>query len=67
MPAVVEADETVPAGLLWCPVHHPETNRLTVDAVDPHSKEANVKQCAVRLRHPSTARPDPSSVAEASD
>ncbi|SDQ06969.1 assimilatory nitrate reductase (ferredoxin) precursor [Halopelagius longus] len=49
---VVEADETVPEGMLWCSIHHPATNRLTVPAVDPHSKEPNFKQCAVRLRHP---------------
>ncbi|SFR50410.1 assimilatory nitrate reductase NasA [Halogeometricum limi] len=67
VPAVVDVDETVPTGLLWCSVHHPETNRLTVDAVDPHSKEANVKQCAVRLRHPDERRRDSRAVAEPTD
>jgi len=52
VPAVVERDPAVPAGLVWAPIHHPLTNRLTVDAVDPQSREPNFKQCALRLAPP---------------
>jgi assimilatory nitrate reductase catalytic subunit len=45
----VEPDPAVPEGLVWLPIHHPDTNRLTVDALDPQSREPNFKQCAVRL------------------
>ncbi len=45
----VEADEGVPEGVVWLPVHHPSVNRLTVSEVDPVSREPNYKQCAVRL------------------
>jgi len=48
----VEPDPAVPEGLVWLPIHHPDTNRLTVDALDPQSKEPNFKQCAVRLVAP---------------
>ena len=49
VPAVLEADPSVPAGLVWVPIHHPLTNRLTVDARDPQSREPHFKQCAVRV------------------
>jgi len=47
--ATVDPDPAVPEGLVWLPIHHPATNRLTVDVLDPQSKEPNFKQCAVRL------------------
>ncbi|WP_459193050.1 assimilatory nitrate reductase NasA [Halosimplex sp. J119] len=50
--ASVDPDPAVPDGLVWLPIHHPATNRLTVDALDPQSKEPNFKQCAVRLVAP---------------
>lgn len=50
--ARVESDETVPEGLVWLPIHHPMTNRLTIPATDPDSDEPNYKQCAVRLVAP---------------
>ena len=50
--ARVDADEAVPEGLIWLPIHHPATNRLTHPAVDPKSKEPNFKQCAARLAPP---------------
>jgi assimilatory nitrate reductase catalytic subunit len=50
--ASVEQDPAVPEGMVWLPIHHPSTNRLTVDALDPQSKEPNFKQCAVRLVAP---------------
>jgi assimilatory nitrate reductase catalytic subunit len=34
------------------PIHHPDTNALTLPAVDPRSAEPNFKQCAVRLARP---------------
>ncbi len=49
---VVESDDAVPEGLVWLPIHHPETNDLTVRACDPISREPNYKQCAVRLERP---------------
>ena len=56
--AAVEPDPAVPEGLVWLPIHHPATNRLTIDALDPQSNEPNFKQCAVRLVSP--ARSDSS-------
>ena len=58
VPAAVEPDPAVPEGLVWLPIHHPATNRLTVDALDPQSKEPNFKQCAIRLVSP-TRSDDP--------
>jgi assimilatory nitrate reductase catalytic subunit len=52
IPAVVDVDDAVPAGMVWLPIHHPLTNHLTVDAVDPDSEEPNYKQCAVGLVAP---------------
>ncbi|SEO92954.1 assimilatory nitrate reductase catalytic subunit [Halogranum amylolyticum] len=62
VPAAVEADDAVPAGMVWLPIHHPMTNHLTVDAVDPESDEPNYKQCAVRL-----VAPDPEGGTETRD
>jgi len=45
----VDADDAVPQDVVWLPIHHPATNRLTVPATDPRSDEPNFKQCAVRL------------------
>jgi assimilatory nitrate reductase catalytic subunit len=45
----VDADDAVPPDVVWLPIHHPATNRLTVPATDPRSDEPNFKQCAVRL------------------
>jgi assimilatory nitrate reductase catalytic subunit len=50
--AVVDADDAIPEGMVWLPIHHPATNRLTVPATDPQSDEPNLKQCAVRLAAP---------------
>jgi len=48
--ARVKPDTAVPPELVWLPIHHPATNRLTIPATDPRSDEPNFKQCAVRLR-----------------
>jgi len=61
--AVVAADPAVPTGVLWLSIHHPETNRLTLPAVDPRSAEPNYKQCAARL----VPRTDGADVPERSD
>lgn len=45
----LEADPSIPEGLVWLPVHHPRINQLTVPETDPDSDEPNYKQCAVRL------------------
>ncbi|KAB1198014.1 MULTISPECIES: assimilatory nitrate reductase NasA [Haloferax] len=45
-------DDAVPTGLVWLPIHHPDTNTVTTPAVDPESNEPNFKQCAVRFRRP---------------
>ena len=50
--AVVDRDEAVPAGVVWLPIHHPATNRLTLPDRDPRSNEPHFKQCAVRLVAP---------------
>jgi len=47
--ARIDPDEAIPEGVVWLPIHHPDTNDLTIPAVDPQSAEPNLKQCAVRL------------------
>jgi len=42
-------DPAVPTGMVWLPIHHPETNVLTLPVTDPRSHEPNFKQCAVAL------------------
>jgi assimilatory nitrate reductase catalytic subunit len=49
VPVRVAADDAVPEGVVWLPIHHPRTNELTLPATDPRSDEPNYKQCAVRL------------------
>ncbi len=48
----VDRDESVPRGMVWLPIHHPATNRLTLSDRDPQSNEPHFKQCAVRLAAP---------------
>jgi assimilatory nitrate reductase catalytic subunit len=48
----VEADDGIPLGVIWLPIHHPAANELTLPAVDPESAEPNLKQCAVAVRAP---------------
>jgi len=50
-------DEGVPEGMVWLPIHHPATNRLTLPERDPQSKEPHFKQCAVRLASPEVELP----------
>jgi len=50
--ARVDPDEAIPEGVVWLPIHHPDTNDLTIPAVDPQSAEPNLKQCAVRIVAP---------------
>jgi len=53
----VDRDEGVPRGVVWLPIHHPATNRLTLPERDPQSSEPHFKQCAVRLVAPETELP----------
>jgi assimilatory nitrate reductase catalytic subunit len=53
----IDRDEGVPRGMVWLPIHHPATNRLTLSEVDPQSDEPHFKQCAVRLVAPETELP----------
>ena len=48
----VAADDSVPPGMVWLPIHNPAANKLTLPAVDPESDEPNLKQCAVTVRAP---------------
>ncbi|WP_247003242.1 assimilatory nitrate reductase NasA [Halosolutus gelatinilyticus] len=48
----IESDPSIPDGVVWLPIHHSAVNDLTLPAVDPRSKEPNVKQCAVRFEPP---------------
>ena len=53
-PALVAPDEGIPLGMVWLPIHHPGTNRLTLDDRDPQSKEPHFKQCAVQVTDATT-------------
>jgi len=48
----VDRDEGVPRDMVWLPIHHPATNRLTLAERDPQWNEPHFKQCAVRLAAP---------------
>jgi assimilatory nitrate reductase catalytic subunit len=54
----LDLDGSVPEGVVWLPIHHPATNRLTHPATDPLSDEPNLKQCAVRFEAPDAERGD---------
>ncbi len=41
---------TVPAGQLFLPMHDSSTNRLTLAAFDPESRQPSYKACAVQIR-----------------
>jgi assimilatory nitrate reductase catalytic subunit len=41
---------TVPEGVLFLPMHDPETNLLTLAVFDPESRQPAYKACAVRIR-----------------
>ena len=62
----VAADDSVPPGMVWVPIHNPAANKLTLPAVDPESDEPNLKQCAVTVRAPprSTDTDDQETAAE---
>ena len=60
----VSANDDVPPGMVWLPIHNGAINELTLSAVDPASAEPNLKQCAVRISAPERrARRDPEPVA----
>ncbi len=48
----IQRDVSIPDGMVWLPIHHPDVNKLTLPDVDPRSKEPNFKQCAVRFEPP---------------
>lgn len=50
-----KADDRIPVGTVWLPIHHPDVNELTLPETDPRSDEPNYKQCAVALVAPPTA------------
>jgi len=40
---------TVSPGQIFIPMHYAETNRLTLAAFDPYSRQPSYKACAVRV------------------
>jgi assimilatory nitrate reductase catalytic subunit len=54
-----EADERLPRGTIWLPIHHPNVNELTLPETDPRSDEPNYKQCAVAVVTPSASADRP--------
>ncbi len=40
---------SVPEGSVFLPMHYPEVNQLTLQVVDPHSRQPSYKHCAVAL------------------
>jgi assimilatory nitrate reductase catalytic subunit len=43
---------TVPEGAVFIPMHEESTNQLTLNLVDPHSRQPSYKSCAVRVSIP---------------
>ncbi|MDL5362799.1 assimilatory nitrate reductase NasA [Halalkalicoccus sp. NIPERK01] len=62
--ARVEADDRIPEGMVWLPIHHPAVNELTLPETDPRSDEPNYKQCAVGLLAPSKPVDRPAAVGD---
>lgn len=54
-----DADERIPRGTVWLPIHHPKVNELTLPETDPRSDEPNYKQCAVAVVTPSASTDRP--------
>jgi assimilatory nitrate reductase catalytic subunit len=48
--ALAFVSPTVPRGHVFLPMHDEATNRLTLDAFDPYSRQPAYKACAVRVR-----------------
>lgn len=48
--AVAFVTPAVQPGHVFIPMHYEATNRLTVPAFDPHSRQPSYKHCAVRVR-----------------
>ncbi|HEY0455427.1 MAG TPA: molybdopterin-dependent oxidoreductase, partial [Verrucomicrobiae bacterium] len=47
--AAVVITATIQPGQLFMPMHFAETNRLTLPAVDPYSRQPSYKHCAARI------------------
>ena len=47
----------VAPGQVFMAMHYPETNRLTLPAFDPHSRQPAYKHCAVRIERAREAVP----------
>ncbi|MEM4780656.1 MAG: assimilatory nitrate reductase NasA [Halalkalicoccus sp.] len=62
--ALAEADERIPEGVVWLPIHHPAVNGLTLPETDPRSAEPNYKQCAVALLATTERRERPAAAVE---
>ena len=54
--AAAVVTSTVQPGQLFMPMHFLETNRLTLEVVDPHSRQPSYKACAARLTADGTPR-----------
>jgi assimilatory nitrate reductase catalytic subunit len=50
---------TVPRGQVFLPMHDEATNRLTLSAFDPESRQPAYKSCAVRVRAASPSNSNP--------
>jgi assimilatory nitrate reductase catalytic subunit len=48
--AKAQLTSTVQRGQVFLPMHHPTVNELTLNAVDPHSRQPSYKHCAVQIR-----------------
>lgn len=54
--AAAHVTATVPPGQLFMPMHYKATNRLTLAAFDPYSRQPAYKFCAVRIQAVKDAR-----------
>jgi assimilatory nitrate reductase catalytic subunit len=49
--AKAQLTSTVQRGHVFLPMHNPSVNELTLNAVDPYSRQPSYKHCAVQV-HP---------------
>jgi anaerobic selenocysteine-containing dehydrogenase len=47
---------TIQPGHIFVPMHYVETNRLTLSAFDPYSRQPSYKACAVRIERAARRR-----------